>query len=124
MEHEESEHSKMKETLPTLGFDLLTIRSLVKCVIYFATDQFESRQLKVNDIHLKKKKGRDLTQSYEKSPYTHKKIQKATWQHKNTNKNFDYTTIADRLSSNNIHPNGVVRTVYERSTDPLTTTAV
>ena len=34
-------------------------------------------------IHLKRKsKGRDLTQSCDKSPYTHRKIQKATWQHK------------------------------------------
>ena len=28
------------------------------------------------------RKGRDLTQSYDKSPYTNRKIQKATWQHK------------------------------------------
>ena len=33
-----------------------------------------------------------------KSPYTHRTIQKATWQHKNATKNFDYTTIADRLT--------------------------
>ena len=44
-----------------------------------------------------REKGRDLTQSYDKNPYTHRKIQKATWQHKNATKNFDYTTIADRL---------------------------
>ena len=42
-------------------------------------------------------KGRDLTQSYDKSPYTDKKIKKATWRHKNAPKNFDYTKIADRL---------------------------
>ena len=42
-------------------------------------------------------KGRDLTQSYGKSPITDRKIQKAMWQHKNATKNFDYTTIADRL---------------------------
>ena len=30
-----------------------------------------------------REKGRDLTQSYDKSPYTHRKIQKATWKHKN-----------------------------------------
>ena len=29
-----------------------------------------------------REKGRDLTQSYDKRPYTHRKIQKATWQHK------------------------------------------
>ena len=44
-----------------------------------------------------REKGRDLTHSYDKSPYTHRKTQKATWQHTNATKNFDYTTIADRL---------------------------
>ena len=29
---------------------------------------------------------RDLTQSYNKSPYTHRKFQKAMWQHKNATK--------------------------------------
>ena len=63
-----------------------------------------------------------------KNSYTHRTIQKATWQHKNATKNFDYTTIADRLRtvswSNSSHPTGVVRPVYERSTFPLTATAV
>ena len=62
------------------------------------------------------------------NPYTHRTIQKATWQHKNATKNFDYTTIADRLGtvswSNSSHPTGVVKPVYERSTFPLTATAV
>ena len=44
-----------------------------------------------------REKGRDLTQSYDKSPYTHRTIQKAQWQHKKKTPNFDYTTIADRL---------------------------
>ena len=44
-----------------------------------------------------REKGKDLTQSYDKSPYTHRKIQKAAGQHKNANKNFNYTTIADRI---------------------------
>ena len=48
--------------------------------------------------------------------------------HKNAIKNFDYTTIADRLRtvswSNSSHPTGVVKPVYERSTFPLTATAV
>ena len=47
---------------------------------------------------------------------------------KNATKNFDYTTITDRLRtvswSNNSHPTGVVKTVYERSTFPLTATAM
>ena len=75
-----------------------------------------------------REKGRDLTQSYAKSPYTHRKFQKATWQHKNATKDFDYTTIAERLRtvsrSNSSHPTGVVKPVYERSTFPLTATAV
>ena len=83
-----------------------------------------------NSLHKGKirEKGKDLTQSCDKSPYTHRKIQKATWQHKNATKTFDYTTIADRLRtvswSNSSHPTGVVKPVYERSTFPLTTTAV
>ena len=75
-----------------------------------------------------KRKGRDLTQSYDKSPYTHRKIPKTTWQHKNATKIFDYTAIADRLrtvsSSSSSRPIGVVKPVYERSTFPLTATAV
>ena len=49
----------------------------------------------LNLEHINWEKGRHLTQSYDKSPYTHRKIQKATLQHKNATKNFDYTTIAD-----------------------------
>ena len=48
---------------------------------------------------------------------------KATWQHRNATKNFDYTTVADRLRtvswSDSSHPTGVVKPVYERSTFPL-----
>ena len=42
-----------------------------------------------------------MTQSYmyDKSPYIHRKIQNATWQHNNATKNFDYTTIAARLKT-------------------------
>ena len=63
-----------------------------------------------------------------KSPYTHRQIQNATWQHKNATKNFDYTTIADRFRtvswSNDSHPTGIVKPVYEIPTFPLTATAV
>ena len=64
------------------------------------------------------KKGRDLTQSYDKSPYTHRKIQKATWQHKNATKIFDYTTITNRLRTVTHSPKyqGVLlllKTVYQ-----------
>ena len=73
-------------------------------------------------------KGRDLTQSYDKSPYTDRKIQKAKWQHKNATKYFDYTTIADRLRTvswdNDSHPTDVVKPVYGIPTFPLTAKAV
>ena len=56
------------------------------------------------------------------------KIQKATRQHKHATKNFDYTTIADRLRtvswSNNSHPTGVVKPVNGIPTFPLTAKAV
>ena len=71
---------------------------------------------------------RDLTQSYDKSPYTHRKIQKATWQHKNATKNFGYSTIVDRLRTlswgNDSHPTGVVKPVYGIPTFPLIAKAV
>ena len=76
----------------------------------------------------KREKEIDLTQSYDKSPYTDRKIPKATWQHKNATKNFDYTTIADRLRTvslgNDSHPSGVVKPVYGIPTFPLTAKAV
>ena len=40
------------------------------------------------------KKGRDLTQSHDKSPYTNRNVKRAKWQHKNA---IDYSAIADQL---------------------------
>ena len=76
-------------------------------------------KVKLDPYYVKiRPKGRDLTQSYDKRLYTHRKIQKASWQHKKATKNFDYTTIADRLRtvswSNSTHPTGVVnRFMYQ-----------
>ena len=71
-----------------------------------------------------RQKGRDLTQSYDKSPYTHRKTQKSTWQHSNATKNFDYTTIADRLRTvswgNSSVPIGVAKPVNGIQIVPLT----
>ena len=75
-----------------------------------------------------KKNGRDQTQSYDISPYIHRKILKGTWQHKNATKNFDYTTISDRLRtvswSSDSHPTCVVKLVYGIKTFLLTAKAV
>ena len=80
------------------------------------------------NVKLAREKGRDLTQSRDKNPYIHRTVQKATLQHKNATKNFDYTTIGNRLRTvswnNSSHPTGVVKPVYDRSTFPLTATAV
>ena len=61
-------------------------------------------------------KGRDLTQSYDKSPYTNRNVKRAKWQHQQRHKKFDYTAVADRLRtvslSNYGHPTGVVNLVY------------
>ena len=54
------------------------------------------------------KKGKDWTLSYDKSPYTHGKLKKCQMTTQNATKNFDYTTIAERLRtvsrSNDSHP--------------------
>ena len=63
-----------------------------------------------------------------KAPTPTEKSKKHCDNIKNDTKNFDYTPIADRLRtvswSNSIHHTGVVKPVYERSTFPLTATAV
>ena len=71
-----------------------------------------------NNKNVIRENGRDLTKSYDKSPYTHRKSKKHRDNIKNATKNFDYTTIAHRLRtvsfSKSSHPNGVVKPVYER----------
>ena len=42
----------------------------------------------------KREKGRDLTQSYDKSPYTSRNVNMAKGQHKQRHKKFDYTAVA------------------------------
>ena len=63
-----------------------------------------------------------------KAPTPTDMLKGAKWQHKKRNKKFDYTANADRLRtvswSNYSHPTDVVKPVYERSTFPLTATAV
>ena len=75
--------------------------------------------------HWKKK---EEIQSYGKSPYTDRKIQKVMRQHKSATKNFDHKTIAERLRTvswgNDSHPTGVVKPVYGIPTFPLTAKAV
>ena len=45
--------------------------------------RYESTEVDCKYIVLREK-GRDLTKSYDKIPYTHRKIQKASWQHTKT----------------------------------------
>ena len=59
---------------------------------------------KQNKIHLQLhellnlgEKGKDLTQSFDKTPFPRIKFHKATWQHNNATKNFNYTTIGADL---------------------------
>ena len=49
-------------------------------------------------------KGRDLTQSYGKLPYTYRKLQKATWQHKNATKPSITCNDYDREGLSAAHP--------------------
>ena len=82
----------------------------------------------MNTLKAARQKGRDLTQSYDKTPTPTEKSKKHRDNITNPTKNCDYTTIADRLRTvgwcNSCYPNGVVKPVYERSTFQLTATAV
>ena len=87
--------------------------------------RFNSLKLDQYDKNnLQREKG-DLVQSYDKNPYSKFENQ---WTIQNATKNFDYTTIADRLRtvsrSNSSHPTGVVKPVYGYQTFPLTAKAV
>ena len=70
----------------------------------------------VSIAELSNEKGRDLTKSYDKSPYTNRNVKRAKWQHKQRNKKVEYRAVADRLRtvswSNYGHPTGVVNLVY------------
>ena len=61
-------------------------------------------------------------------PYTNKTFPKSKVTTQKCHKNFDYTTIADRLKtvslSNDSHPTGMVKPVYKIPTFPFTTKAV
>ena len=75
-----------------------------------------------------REKQRDLTQSYDESPYADRKIKNATWQQNYATKKFGYTPIAGRLRTiswgNDSHPTAVVKPVYGIPTFPLTAQAV
>ena len=118
-----------------LNWQLFTISPYsVTCLVYFYNTHNSNDLLiliktivkELDRIYGRKRRRSDSV--LWQNPYTHRIIQKATWQHKNATKNFDYTTIADRLRtvswSNSSHPTGVVKPVYERSTFPLSATAV
>ena len=68
-------------------------------VIYYKLRNYYKLQrntalTKINfrDTVLREKEG-DLTQSYDKTPYTNRKFENQRTTHTNATKNFDYTTI-------------------------------
>ena len=73
--------------------------------------------------NLVEKKKENWLSPMTKAPTLTEKYKKQRDNTKNATKNFDYTTIADRLRtvswSNSSQPTGVVKPVYERSTFPL-----
>ena len=75
----------------------------------------------------KRKKSDSVLWQFFKPLYPQKNPKSIVTTYKNADKNFDYTTIADRLRTvevTAVNPTGVVKPVYVRTTFPLTTTAV
>ena len=74
--------------------------NFIPCLIALLITQNVHREYSsvndINDIYSREKEG-DLTQSYDKTPYTNRKFENQRTTHTNATKNFDYTTIADRL---------------------------
>ena len=74
-------------TLSTRLFDKLEDN---RHILLILKRKLRSNNHKVCHLYnIGREKGRDLTQSYDKSPYTHRKIQNATWQYKNATKTLD-----------------------------------
>ena len=69
----------------------------VQPIVKMKVDKNYLRQFHSTSKVLFRQKGGDLTQSYDKSPYTHGNVKRAKWQHKQRHKKFDYTAVADRL---------------------------
>ena len=75
---------------------------------------------------MRREKGRNLTQSNEKSPFANRKLKKANWKHKTPPKNFDYTSqrlqtdLGQSVGVATATPTGVVTPVYGIPTFPLT----
>ena len=81
------------------------------------TSVWQKTAYDITSFYWAREKKWDLTQSYYKKPLYQQKIRKPMENTKNATKNFDYTTIADRLKtvcwSNNSHPTGVVKTGFK-----------
>ena len=98
-------------------------------VISIGGGAFLSNILKIErKRHYYKRKGRHLTQSYEKAPTPTEKSKKQSDNTKTPPKNFDYTTIADRFKtvscSIKSHSTSVFKPVYGILTFPLTAITV
>ena len=77
--------------------------------------------------HSHEKKGNDLTQSYDKSPYAQNNQNSNMTTQKTPPKlsfHNDYGPTWDGKRSHNSHPTGVVKLVNDRSTFPLTAAAM
>ena len=92
-------------------FALLLSSVLLVSFLYVSIFWGTTLSLHSQNVSLIRDNGRDQTQFYDKSPYTHQNTKK---QHDNTkhHQNFDNTTISDRLRtvswSNDSHQSGVV----------------
>ena len=93
----------------------LKISAQIICMRLYSAWYHFSISIKLSQV-ITRQKGGDLTQSYDKSPYTNRNIKRAKWQHKQRHKKFDQTAIADRLRtvswSNYSQPIVVVNLVY------------
>ena len=70
----------------------------------------DEKYLLVGINNKQREKEGDLTQSYDKTPYTNRKFENQRTTHTNATKNFDYTTIADRLRIKEIWLIGMTNT--------------
>ena len=109
------------------------LADFVKKVLYEINDVMiigiiqQSTTIDRSAFKIRGEEKRDLTQSYDKSPYTNRKFNNQLTTQKR-HQNFDYSTIVDRLRmvrwSNNGQQLDMVKSLKGCPTVPLTATAV
>ena len=70
-------------------------------------------------VYIRREKGRDLTLSYDKSPYTSRNVKRAKWRHKKATKKSDNQWLAPVIVRRRVHYIKIKVVIYSHLHAPL-----